>query len=159
MGLMQRNKGKRFERLIAAKFRERWPDAIVRRASQAERADNPDVFVEGGPPVLSRLWMELTDARTPNVLGKLAQAEGDVCGWHEAREETGWRTSRRPRCPVVIWHRLGERTINVTARYWVVRMLDGDWSNEWLPCHEQVMTMSLDDFLSLLGESTKARAA
>jgi hypothetical protein len=109
MGLMSRQKGKTFERRIAAIIRDEWPSAIVRRASQSERADNPDVFIEGGPPLLARLWLELQDARSPDPRGKLAQAEGDVLAW-QARRATA------DRLPVVIWHRLGERTTWATLR-------------------------------------------
>lgn len=110
MGLMQREKGKRFEREIAGILRERWPSAIVRRASQAERADNPDVFVEGGPPLLGRLWLELQDARKPTPEAKLEQAERDSSAWFMRREE------RERRLPIVIWHRLGERSTWATMR-------------------------------------------
>src|SRR5690348_17139606 len=102
---MQREKGKRFERQIAAVLRGVWPDAVVRRASQAERADNPDVFVEGGPALLRRLWLELQDAAQPTPALKLAQANGDRREWEHKRP------GEPERYPVVIWHKLGARTI------------------------------------------------
>jgi hypothetical protein len=109
MGLMQREKGKRFERDVAAQLRDRF-GVLVRRASQAERADNPDVFVETGPVRLQRLWLELQDARQPTPEKKLQQAESDVQAWEGKRE------SYVPRWPVVVWHRLGERTTWATLR-------------------------------------------
>ena len=115
MGRMQREKGKRYERHIAAELRTFWPETIVRRASQAERADNPDVFIEGGPRLLSRLWLELHDARNPSPLSKLEQAERDVDAY-----QAGRRVGDRERLPVVIWHRIGERQSQVTTRLWVV---------------------------------------
>jgi hypothetical protein len=123
MGLMQREKGKRFERGIASEIRERWPDAVVRRASQAERADNPDVFVEGGPPALRCLWLELQDAKSPTPAAKLEQAIRDVTAWQDRR---GLSSSRSwARWPVVVWHRLGERTTWASLPLWVLRMLTG----------------------------------
>lgn len=114
MGKMQREKGKRFERQIAAELRAIWPDAVVRRASQAERADNPDVFVEGGPPLLGRLWLELQDAAQPTPALKLAQADGDRREWERKRPDAPGRL------PVVVWHKLGSRVINVSLRLWAL---------------------------------------
>jgi len=110
-------KGKVFERRIATALREQWPNAVVRRASQADRADNPDVLVEAGPPVLSRLWLELQDARAPTPTDKLKQAERDVARWQSTRMPSV------PRLPVVVWHKLAERTIWVTTRMWVLDVL------------------------------------
>lgn len=112
MGLMQREKGKTFERKVAAVIRERF-GVTVRRASQAERADNPDVFVEVGPTPLTRLWLELQDARQPTPGKKLAQAENDATAWQDARSGMSGYVSR---WPVVVWHKLGERTVWATMR-------------------------------------------
>ncbi len=138
MSAMQRNKGKRFERAIAAELRTRWPAAIVRRASQAERADNPDVFAEGAP-VLARLWLELQDARQPTPALKLAQAERDAAAW-QAR-----RTPGSDRWPVVVWHRLGERTTWATLRLGTLLALTGSTSPA-----QAVVTLELGAFLDLL---------
>lgn len=137
MGKMQRQKGKVFERKIAARFRETWPDTIVRRASQAERAHNPDVFIENGPMLLQSLWLELQDARQPTPLDKLEQAERDV----DAKRDG------RPRAPVVIWHRLAERTIWVTLRASVLDALRG---NPWGDFDRTPLTLDLDDFIAML---------
>lgn len=149
MGLSQRRKGRAFEQAIAARFRQHWPDAVVRRASQAERADNPDVFIEGGPEVLSRLWLELTDARAPTPLAKLAQAETDIEQW----------LRRRPmalvnRMPVVVWHRLGERTSYVTTRLWVLDDLRDNTSTSM-----EVVTVDLVAFEGLLLSAAQERRA
>src|SRR5690349_6206714 len=109
MGLMQRRKGRAFERKIARALRERWPDATVRRSSQADRAYQADVFIENGPPLLSQLWLELHDAQSPNARKKLEQAERDV----EARGDIAG-------LPIVIWHRLGERSIQASMRLWTL---------------------------------------
>jgi len=114
MGIMQRQKGKRFERQIASLLRERWPNAVVRRASQAERADNPDVFVVGNA-ALERLWLECQDARSVTPLAKLEQAEWDIAA-HERH---------RGRLPVAVTHQLGSRTVYATTRLWVLDTLRG----------------------------------
>lgn len=144
MGRMQREKGKRFERDIAARLREFWPDAVIRRASQAERADNPDVFVEGGPPVLARLWLELQDARRPTPEVKLEQAEDDACGWLARRP---FSPSAQQRYPVVVWHELGARSVHVSTRMWVLGALVYGIAD----VGSMVMvTLGLDDFLEIL---------
>jgi len=104
----QREKGKAFERRVAAMIRERWPNAIVRRASQAERAHNPDVFVEGGPLILRRLWLELQDSAHPTPHAKLEQARNDVAS-DPRMYEIG-----HSRIPVAVTHKRGAREIVVT---------------------------------------------
>lgn len=144
MGLMQRTKGKVWERKVADMLRQRWPNAIVRRASQAERADNPDVFVEGERK-LERLWLECQDARKPTPLAKLEQAERDVADWVQRRSDF----DHGLRWPVVIWHRLGERTSYATMR--INTLLDivqpvPDAESEL----REVVTVELDAFLRML---------
>jgi hypothetical protein len=76
MGLMQREKGKRFEREIAMVIRTRWPLVLVRRASQAERADNPDVFVPGrlrGRPRDPRALLARAAGCAPNFLSDMGR--------------------------------------------------------------------------------------
>jgi hypothetical protein len=114
MGLMQRRKGRAFEQAIARRLRATFPTATVRRALQAQRAFNSDVFLEGVPDPLSRLWLELQDAREPTPLVKLLQAERDVArvGLPRLNDPLG----SRPWIPVVVWHRTAERTIWATLR-------------------------------------------
>lgn len=147
MGLLSRTKGKTFERKIAREFRLRWPDALVRRASQAERADNPDVFIQHGPPLLSSLWLEMHDARNPTPTKKLAQAELDVL--------TASEYGHAAHLPIVIWHKLSERSIQVTMRSWAFAWLAYEQS---YPESQYVVTMDLDSFLRIL-ESAATRAA
>jgi hypothetical protein len=137
MGRMQREKGKRFERAVAAELRKRWPDAVVRRSSQAERAYQSDVFIEGGPPLLSRLWLELQDARNPTPLAKLEQAERDIA-----------TTRRGDALAVVIWHRLGARECNVTMRLRVLDVIRQPI--QAFGYYDQVSTMTLGDFIGVL---------
>ncbi len=150
MGLMQRVKGKRYERSIANVLRRHWPSAIVRRASQAERADNPDVFVEGGPTLLADLWIEAQDARTPTPIAKLQQAERDIESWLRRRPHTIVN-----RMPVVIWHRTGERTSNVTTRLWVVDRLRGLATESM-----EIITFTMDALeCMLIGADQESEAA
>jgi hypothetical protein len=144
MGLMQRQKGKAFERKIAAMLRSHWPEAVIRRASQAERADNPDVFIEGGPPILARLWLEMQDARAPTPIEKLGQAERDIHAWNVRR---GVAYQLDHRLPVAIWHRLGERKIWVTTRMWVVDALR---VSSAFGCRTIPITMALEDLIHVL---------
>jgi hypothetical protein len=146
MGAMQRNKGKSFERVIASQLRALWPGADVHRSSQAERAREPDVAIAGHAPELARrLWLELQDARKPTPLTKLAQAEKDI----EAQSLLQMESRR----PVVVWHKLLERTIWVTTRFWVLCELSG-WSHtpdyRCAPTHELVVTVDWVAFLGVL---------
>jgi len=146
--LMQREKGKRFERDIADRIRRRWPKVIVRRSSQAERADNPDVFAEGDP-VLERLWLELQDAKAPTPQAKLAQAERDAAAWCATR-------GRGVRWPVVVWHRLGERTTWVTLRLAVLLDLVAplpDVQDE----RQHAVTVTLEAFFDMLEDAPRPR--
>jgi hypothetical protein len=139
---MQREKGKRFERDIARVFREAWPGTVVRRSSQAERAYNSDIFVEGGPLFLSSLWLELQDAKNPTPLAKLEQAEGDIASQ---------RGIGGPRHAIIIWHRLASRTVNVTLRACVFDALRGFISD---PIDKCPVTLDLVDFISLMQRRT-----
>lgn len=94
-----RAKGKTFERAVATAYRERWPDRVVRRALQAEKAHEPDVVVEGLP-----LWTECCCADSRSALSKLMQAERDCL--HRLHEL----------CPVVVWRKTGAKTTQVTMR-------------------------------------------
>ncbi len=151
MSRMQREKGKRFERVIAGMLRERFPLAEIRRASQAERAYQSDVFATGHDR-LARCWLELTDARSPNPVHKLEQAEGDV----QARHETRLRLGQEPNLwPVVVWHRIGERHVSVTMRtHTLVDMLgfcDRPTGKLWLNgCLDTPITMTLDRFVDIV---------
>lgn len=132
----QRIKGAGFERRIAKLLRERY-GADVHRSSQADRARNSDVVIEPGPGVhqnLPRLWLELQDAREPTPLKKLAQAERDI-----AREEA------MARVPVVVWHRLGERTVWASLRLYDLDWLCGVGEER---AGGPMVTMEIGDFLT-----------
>jgi hypothetical protein len=138
MSAMQREKGKAYERAIARVLREVFPAADVRRSSQADRAANSDVVITGDP-LLERLWLELQDARTPTPAAKLRQAERDI--------ELALRASGRlDRLPVVIWHRIRERSHQVTTRLWVVDELRGMSAGG----RAAVVTLDLQAFIELV---------
>src|SRR5215831_9583565 len=110
MGKMQRTKGHAFERKIAAELRELWPEADVHRSSQADRARESDVVIDGRVPALARmLWLELQDARMPDPEGKMAQATHDTARHKDSRF-----------LPIVVWHRLNARRTNVTLSLWAL---------------------------------------
>lgn len=136
MGKLSREKGHDFERQIARDLRALWPGADVHRSSQADRARESDVVIEGNAPALAKdLWLELQDAREPNPRKKLIQAQGDV------------RRSS-PGIPVVVWHQLAKRSINVS-------MLAGDYILLALGrviCDDRMITLDWEDFKSLLKE-------
>lgn len=131
MGKLSRNKGKTFERRIAAMLREAFPDLapFIHRSSQAhgdpespgQRSRPPgwrpsqtfDSDVTGIPG----LWIECQDAREPTPLAKLMQAERDV------RE----RAKDKTRIPIAIVHRTGTKfdRMTVTMRLNSLLRLDG----------------------------------
>jgi len=139
MGLMQRTKGKVFERKIAALLRQRWPEAVVRRASQAERAHNPDVFVERGPGWLSGIWLELQDARNPNPRAKLEQAERDIIASVDPLRDA-----------IIVWHRLAEHAIWATLRTGAYLRLLRSSGRMIEDQHNALVTMEIDDLLDVV---------
>lgn len=139
MGLMQRRKGRAFEQRIAKIFRAHFPTATVRRASQADRAHQSDVYITGGPDILSRLWLECQDARNPTPGKKLEQAERDL---DMLRDPT--------RLPVVIWHKLGARDINVTTSLWVLWSVAGEHCPFLSGPEQTLVTLELNAFCAML---------
>lgn len=156
MGKMQRTKGRAFEQKIAADLRALWPGADVHRSSQADRARQSDVVIEGEVPLLARnLWLELQDAAKPTPLGKLAQAEDDI--------EKRVLIDRESKRPVVIWHRLREQVVHVTLRLWVLNELAG-WvvtepAYRCNPTHDAVVTLDWLAFCAILQALPVAPAA
>ena len=143
----QRYKGKTFERKIARVIRARWPKALVRRASQAERAHNPDVFVEGGPRILQRLWLELQDSANPTPSAELEQARRDIDADPRPVEVGCYRI------PVAITHRLGSRQILVTMNVGdMMNIIDLDGH------HFEIgeVTMQLEQFIGFVARKAQA---
>lgn len=154
IGRRSRQQGKEYERAVATYLRERYPGVDVRRASQAERAANSDIFVVSpgpkGPEVLTRVWWELTRSVSPNVSAKLAQAEGD-CLRNGHTGGPAWRI------PVVVWNLRGaRREDSVTLRAQSLNLLQALARHEppsgiegWNP----PVMLGLDAFLVLLERS------
>ena len=146
MGLLSRTKGKVFERRICAILRERWPDIVVHRSSQADRAYQADIVVEsGGPAVLRKLWLECHDSKAPNPRAKLEQAERDLCAlipeWHWLYDSP---------TAVVVWHRTGERTHWVTMRLHGLVLMPGASDAVVTDDLPQLVTLELGEFLDML---------
>jgi hypothetical protein len=149
MSKMQREKGKAYERAIARVLRAVFPAATVRRSSQADRAANSDVVITGDAR-LERLWLELQDARAPTPEAKLRQAERDL------NELARRATDRIDRLPVVIWHRIRERSHQVTTRLWVVDELRGVSA---IGGRAVVVTLDLRAFIELVSRGATTAAA
>lgn len=123
-GAGRRKKGHDFERLVANRYRERWPDRVVRRGNQSHKAFEPDVVIEG-----STLWSECQCAAKPTPLAKLAQAERDC-----------------PEQPiVVVWRKTGAKTINATMRLGTLLELNG--MGHMLRAADQVVTLDFDEWI------------
>lgn len=136
----QRIKGRAFEQKLCRILRAKFPGVEVRRSSQAERAYEADVFSRGHA-VLDRCWFECTDGRAPNVRKKLEQAERDVARGipHHGDHD---------RLPVVVWHRLNAKEINVTMRLGTLKSLA---FSEYSECRgNPLVTLDLYDFLDLV---------
>lgn len=149
MGLLSRQKGKTFERVIAAELRKRWAGATIHRSSQADRAYAADVVIEGeAPQLLRELWLEMEDAREPNPRKKLEQAERDCT---RLLTKSGSAPGYQLRIPVIIWHRYRERSIQATMRLSTLQYLR--WAldvRDPSPVDGALVTISLGDFLDLL---------
>lgn len=141
MGLMQRRKGKSYERTIAIKLRAKWPEAVVRRASQADRAHESDVFVKGACPKQARqVWWELQDSRKPTPLAKLEQAERDIAE----------RCPGEERHAVVVWHQYGCRDSQATMRLVTLAHVASFTYGGFKPQSDLVVTVDFDDLLAVM---------
>lgn len=145
MGLLSRTKGKVFERKVANVLRKAWQGVDIRRASQADKAFQSDVYAVNGNEVQQRLWIECQDSRKPTPETKLQQAERDIAGVYviDMRDVLKVQPSR---LPVVVWHRIGERTSYATTRLWVLDAVRGVTS----PVRSEAVTMPLEQFLDVL---------
>lgn len=150
-GRQRRRKGHDFERRIAAELRELWPGADVHRSSQAERARQSDVVIAGDVPELAkRLWLELQDARRPAPLDKLKQAQKDA--WPSPWDASGRAVVQlnKDYLPLVVWHRLGERSIQVTTTMSVAMQVLGIDGPEFSEGYGTVVTLDWSALLAAL---------
>lgn len=145
MGKMQRDKGKRFERQIAKKLRERFPKHAdeIRRSIQSRQAEESDVTGLPG------LWIECQDAAVPTPLKKLEQAERDVIV-AKLEEEL---------IPIAVTHKSRAKDIRVTLRLAHLHYIFGHHMNDYrfnAPFAKEKDTphvsVLLDDFLTIVAE-------
>lgn len=150
MGKSQRIKGRAFEQLIATAYRERWPEAVVRRSLQAHQPYESDVVVEHPDlPRVAAMWTECQHAAKPAPLIKLAQAERDAdkaksVGCYPSTPVMG---GRHPWLPVVVWRKSGAAQVNATMRHWVWATLAGI-VHEPAGLDRVVITLDFRDFMS-----------
>jgi len=145
MGLMQRQKGKTFERLVAARLRKRFPTYAeeIKRSIQSRGAVN-----EGSDVQFPGLWIECQDARDPTPRAKLAQAERDNIATN--------KVSFSDVIPVAVTHKLRARTIQVSMTLGHL--------NTFADCNLgerpwTFVTIDFDDWLDLLEMWLARRAA
>ena len=145
MGKMQRNKGKRFERLIAKKLREAFPEYSeeIRRSVQSREAEESDVTGLPG------FWVECQDAAKPTPLKKLEQAERDVM----VNKLTG------KILPIAVTHKKNTVEIYVTMRMHHLHFIFGHHLNDYRYCTPlsptgvmSHVTLNLADFLDTAKE-------
>ena len=143
MGKLQRVKGKVFERKIARRLREEFPEyaETIRRSIQSRAAEESDVCGFDG------FWLECQDAIKPTPLKKLEQAEHDLGLSRETAPNT---------IPVAITHRRGTRSIDVTLRIdQLVKMVlknnlaTASYTSELCGSVAPV-TLDLDDWIALV---------
>jgi len=140
LGRRSRRKGKAFELVVRDVVYDQLPGltVTVRRSSQAERAYDADVVVEGPalPHWLHALWIECNHAEAPNPLKKLDQAERDA--------EAFVQRTGRARSPVVVWRKNREQTIWATWRLGTFGLgLEKGWPNMIVTCPWQELLSHL----------------
>lgn len=136
MGMMQRDKGKTFERLLAKKLREAFPGCEFRRSRQSDGAYHSDVYCNIGPWCLRDIWWECTHGHKPNPAAKMKQAVGDI----EAIGE------QERYIPVVVWRRTGQRVINATLCLDQLMLIDSNQQTDFAP----LVTLELPVFIEML---------
>ena len=151
MGKMQREKGKRFERLIANKLREFFPEHTdeIRRSIQSREAEESDVTGLPG------LWVECQDAILPTPLKKLEQAERDVRA----------NNLELSIIPIAVTHQIRAKAIYVTLRLSHLHYIFGHHINDYRFNAPFMLTSStvtphvavlLGDFLDIVKEYVKS---
>jgi hypothetical protein len=120
VGLRSRVKGKSFEREVGHHFQTAFkplPALTIRRSSQAERAYESDLIIEGPdvPHYLAALWVECEHSNKPNPNKKFDQAVRDA--------EIYMKRMQRTRVPIVCWRATGERTVWLTTTLYNMNLL------------------------------------
>tara|TARA_A100001391_G_scaffold122821_1_gene83729 strand:- start:5410 stop:5880 length:471 start_codon:yes stop_codon:yes gene_type:complete len=145
MSKMQRIKGKVFERKIARKLRETFPEFAdeIRRSIQSRQAEESDVTGLPG------FWIECQDAKQPTPTKKLEQAERDV------------RVARQvdTTIPIAVTHKIRAKDILVTLRLHHLHYIFGHNLNDYrfsAPFAKEndtpAVSILLEDFLTIAKE-------
>jgi len=149
MSKMQRIKGKVFERKIAKKLRDAFPQysELIRRSIQSRQAEESDVTGLPG------FWVECQDAITPTPTKKLEQAERDV------RVASLVDVA----IPVAVTHKIRAKDIFVTLRLNHLHFIFGHHINDYrfsAPFAQAKNTPAVcilfEDFLSISREYVKS---
>lgn len=128
VGRRSRRKGQEFELAVRDRLTEAFVSQTntdpenglcVRRSSQAERAYEPDLIIEGpGVPLwLCNLWVECEHANAPDPGKKMEQAKRDAA--------LAIQRTRRDRVPVVVWRETGRRVIWLSTTLPILNELIG----------------------------------
>ncbi len=148
LGRRSRNKGKSFELVVRDHLRRGAPGLetlTVRRSSQAERAWDADLIIEGSnaPRWMLELWVECEHANDPDPRKKFAQATRDA--------KLAYARSGRFRTPVVIWRKTASRSVwfstDVQSMF---SLLHGGDPSSIHSGRGILVTMLLEDLLSAL---------
>lgn len=134
---VSRHKGHTFERLIANKFREAFPEAAdeIRRSQQGAGALEPDVITLPG------IWAECQCSNKPDPASKLAQATRDLAKWTAGIKDAA--DTRLRRVPVAITKDTKRHTIR--AHFLLAHL-----NAEPFGCGAVMATVLFDDLLDLL---------
>ena len=152
MGIKSRRKGVAFELVIrdhiGRAFKGTLPGLVVRRSSQAERAYEADVIIEGPdvPQWLRDLWVECQHADATDPATKYAQGLRDAI---LATKRTG-----RTRVPVVAWRKTGARSVWLTTSSVTMIELLAPGTSVLYPARAEVVLVT-----ALLDEVLAARAS
>ena len=152
MGLRSRRKGCEAELVVRDRFLAAFPmlqQLTVRRSSQAERAFESDLIIEGPnvPDWLTRLWVECEHANVPDPAKKYAQAQRDA--------DINRIRMGRDRTPIVCWRKTASRTIWLSTGLLHLTSLLG-----FAQAPSNVLvTIELDEVLMLLAHRVKVDLA
>jgi len=151
MGLRSRRKGCAFELVVRDRILSAFkavPALTVRRSSQAERAYESDLIIEGPhvPKHLGELWVECEHANKPNPSKKFEQGCRDALRYEERMELA--------RVPVVCWRATGDRTIWLSTSLANVNYMFGGTSLPYFGSH-LLVTTALDEALAALAKRSE----
>jgi hypothetical protein len=153
MGAKSRRKGVAFELVardyILGAFAHLGEGLIVRRSSQAERAYEADLIIEGpaARPWMSALWVECQHADRANSdpPSKWKQAVRDAGLWEQRNGKQG------SRIPIVVWRVTGERTVWCTVQLEILTVRLFQWARpEFGHGTEVLVTLPFEHVLSSL---------